>query len=74
MFDVDRVFAHDRMKKPKNNNKIKNDYRVYWSPGLKWLLPTCVMSLMSDKGEWNNSSLQSWLELIRGEISKFCLS
>ena len=71
MVDVDRAFAHDRIKKDKNNNKIENDYRVYWSPGVKWPLPTCVMS---DKGEWNNSSLQLWLELIRGEISKFCLS
>ena len=72
MVDVDRAFAHDRMKKAKNNNKIENDYIVYyWSPGVKWPLPTCVMS---DKGEWNNSSLQLWLELIRGEISKFCLS
>ena len=52
MFDVDRTFAHDRMKKAKNNNKIENDYRVYWSPGVKWPLPTCVMS---GKGEWNKS-------------------
>ena len=71
MVDVDRAFAHDRVKKDKNNNKIENDYRVYWSPGVKWPFPACVMS---DKGEWNNSSLQLWLELIRGEISKFCLS
>ena len=28
-------------------NKQENDYRVYWSPGVKWPLPTCVMS---DKG------------------------
>ena len=32
MFDVDRAFANDSMKKVNNSNKIENDYRVYWSP------------------------------------------
>ena len=53
MVDVDRAFAHDRMKKAKNSNKIENDYRVpILVAGGKVAAPHL---LMPDKGEWNNS-------------------
>ena len=51
MFVVDRAFAHDRMKKVKNSNiksKMTTVSKVYWTAGVKWSPPTCVMP---DKGE-----------------------